>query len=401
MTTTANRPPMIVTLGLLSALSIVSLNMFLPSLNNIAREFDADYAVVNLSIAGYAAMAAVLQLAIGPASDRFGRRPVILAGLLVFMTASAGCILATDVAVFLLCRMLQAAIISGSSVAMAVVRDTREPTAAASVIGYMAMAWAVAPMLGPMFGGYLDENFGWRASFWAFLCLGAALFCLCWFDLRETNRRRSKTFADQFRTYPALVSSRRFWGYALCMAFSVGAFYAFLGGVPLVAVHVFHMPTATLGLSMGIITAGFVLGSFLSGRFVARTSLMTMILAGRTTACVGLAAGLVLLAAGVVHELTYFGACICVGIGNGLTMPSSNAGAMSVRPELAGSAAGLTGALTGAGGAVMSALTGVVLSPDNAAFALLGMMLLSSALAFVAALYVHRAERTVRPGVTA
>jgi len=392
---------MMVTLCLLSALPVVTLNMFLPSLNNIAHEFQADYAVVNLSIAGYAVTAAFLQLVVGPASDRFGRRPVILTGLAIFIAASLGCLLASDISTFLLCRMVQAAVVAGYSVSMAVVRDTRAPKAAASLIGYMAMVWAIAPMLAPMFGGYLDAAFGWRASFWAFLALGVALFCLSWVDLRETNQRRSKTFAAQFRSYPALISSRRFWGYALCMAFSVGAFYAFLGGVPLVAVHVFQMPTAMLGLSMGIITAGFVLGSFLSGRFVARTSLLTMILTGRTIACTGLTIGLVLVAFGIVYEVTYFGACICVGIGNGLTMPSSNAGAMSIRPELAGSAAGLTGALTGSGGALMSGLTGVVLSPDNAAHALLAMMLASSALAFAAALYVYWIDRAVAAERTA
>lgn len=95
------------------------------------------------------------------------------------------------------------------------------------------MAMAVAPMLGPMFGGLLDELFGWRASFVAFVGIGMLIFGLCWIDLGETNHHRSDTFADQFATYPELLSSRRFWGYSLCMAFSTGAFYAFLAGVPL------------------------------------------------------------------------------------------------------------------------------------------------------------------------
>ena len=88
-------------------------------------------------------------------------------------------------------------------------------------------------MLGPMFGGLLDELFGWRASFVAFVGIGMLIFGLCWIDLGETNHHRSDAFADQFATYPELLSSRRFWGYSLCMAFSTGAFYAFLAGVPL------------------------------------------------------------------------------------------------------------------------------------------------------------------------
>lgn len=395
MSETAQRSPRLATLILLTALSVVSLNMFLPSLANIAREFDADYALVTLAIAGYAAMTAALQLVAGPLSDRFGRRPVILAGLALFIAASAGCLLATDITAFLVFRMLQAAIVSGHSVSLAVIRDTNEAKAAASLMGYMAMAWAIAPMLGPTFGGFLDDAFGWRASFWAFLVFGLVVFVLCLADLRETNQRKSATFTDQFRSYPALFASRRFWGYALCMAFSVGAFYAFLGGVPLVAASLFDMSPATLGIAMGTITAGFVFGSFLSGRFAERTSLMAMILSGRILACSGLLIGIGLLAAGVVHEATYFAACACVGVGNGLTMPGSNAGAMSVRPELAGSAAGLSGALTVGGGAVMSAIAGAVLTPGNAPIALLLIMLLSSGLALAAALYVRRLDQDV------
>lgn len=386
-------PPRLFTLILLSGLSVVSLNMFLPSLSNIAEEFQADYALVNLSIAGYAAMTAVLQLVMGPLSDRFGRRPVILAGLVIFSLASLGCLLATTISTFLLFRMMQGAIISGYTVSLAVIRDSAHAQKAASLMGYVAMAWAVAPMLGPMFGGALDELFGWRASFWAFLGFGATMLGLCWIDLGETNKTPSETFMKQFQTYPELFRSRRFWGYALCMAFSTGAFYAFLGGAPLVATAVFEMSPATLGFYMGTITAGFVLGSFLSGRFAARHALTTMMIAGRFAACAGLILGLVLLLSGVVHVVSLFGACVFVGVGNGLTMPSSSAGAMSVRPTLAGSASGLSGALTVAGGAVMSAITGAILTVENAAYALLGMMLLSSLLGLAAALYVFWLDR--------
>ncbi len=389
----ATTPPTLFTLILLSGLSVVSLNMFLPSLTNIAATFEADYALVNLSIAGYALAMAVLQLVLGPLSDRFGRRPVILAGLALFSLASLGCLLATDVWTFLAFRMLQAAIASGFAVSRAVIRDQVGAREAASLMGYLAMAWALAPMLGPMFGGALDQLFGWRASFWAFLGFGVAVFALCWVDLGETNRTPSATFRQQFRSYPALFRSGRFWGYALCMGFSVGAFYVFISGIPLVAAVLFDIGPATLGIGMGSITAGFVFGSFLAGRFAGGRALTTMMIVGRLVACGGLTLGLIALLAGVVHVVTLFGACICVGVGNGLTMPSSNAGAMSVRPDLAGSASGLSGALTVAGGAAMSALTGIVLTEANAAHALLGLMLLASVLGLAAALLVLWLDR--------
>ncbi len=263
----AASPPRLFTLVLLSALSVLSLNMFLPSLSNIAEAFQADYALVNLSVAGYAGMTAVLQLIMGPLSDRFGRRPVLLVGLAIFILASLGCLLATNIWVFLLFRMLQGAIICGWVLSNAVIRDLVPAQEAASLMGYLAMAWAVAPMLGPMFGGALDELFGWRASFLAFVGFGVAILGLCWVDLGETNKAPSDTFMKQFQTYPELFRSRRFWGYSLCMAFSTGAFYAFLSGIPLVAQTVFELPPARLGVYMGTITAGFFLGSFLSGRY--------------------------------------------------------------------------------------------------------------------------------------
>jgi len=137
-----------------------------------------------------------------------------------------------------------------------------------------------------------------------------------------------------------------------------------------------------------------VLGSYLSGRLAARHSLTAMMLGGRIVACLGLILGLLVLAWGVVHELTLFGACMCVGIGNGITMPSASSGAMSVRPTLAGSASGLSGALTVAVGAAIAALTGAILTAHNAAFGLLGMMLVSSALGLAAALHVLWLDRS-------
>ncbi len=381
---------------LLTGLSVLSLNMFLPSLANIAEAFRADYALVNVSIAGYLGVTAVLQLIIGPLSDRFGRRPVLLTGLAIFILASLGCLMATNIWVFLVFRMLQGAIISGWVLSLAVIRDTAREREAASLIGYVSMGMAIAPMLGPMLGGALDVLFGWRTSFATFAVLGIAVFGLCWVDLGETNKAPSETFTTQFRTYPELIKSRRFWGYALCMTFSTGVLYSFLAGAPLAAKTLFGMSPAMLGVYMGTITAGFMLGSFLSGRFGGRYSLTTMMIAGRIVACIGLLMGLILFLTGFVHVASLFGATVFAGIGNGLTMPSSNAGALSVHPQAAGSASGLSGALTIAGGAVLSSITGVVLTEENGAYALLSMMLFCSVMGLIAALYVLRLDRYER-----
>lgn len=393
MITAATSPPNFATLVLLTGLSVLTLNMFLPSLPNIATNLEADYMLVSLSISGYLGMTAILQLFIGPLSDRFGRRPVLLACMALFTLASLGCALATSIWVFLAFRVFQGAVISGYTLSLAVIRDTMSTQRAASLIGYVSMAMAVAPMVGPMIGGALDELFGWRASFVALVVLGAVAFAACWSDLGETNRSLSDTLMAQIKTYPELFHSRHFWGYALCMAFSTGAFYSFLAGAPLVAETLFDMSPSVLGFYMGTITAGFTLGSFLSGRYAQRYALTTMMITGRVLACVGLTAGLALYMAGIVNVVSFFGATVFLGIGNGLTMPSSNAGALSVLPHLTGSASGLSGALTVGGGALLMTSTGAVLTKQNAAYTVLGMMLLCAFIGLIAALFIRQIDR--------
>lgn len=389
--TTAGKPKFAM-LAMLAGLSVLSLNMFLPALPAIAADLNADYAVVNLAIAGYLAMTAVMQLVLGPLSDYLGRRPVLLGALGVFVLASAGCLLATDIRTFLICRMAQCSISAGYALSMAMIRDTEEEGRAASLMGYVSMTMAIAPMLGPVIGGGLAEVFGWRACFIAYTGLGALLFVWCLFGLNETNRTRAATFGAQIRAYPVLLRSGAFWAFALCMMFGIGAFYAFLAGAPLVAQTLFGMSPGALGVWLGSITGGFMLGTFASGRLAARVARASMIVAGRSIAFAGLSAGMIVITFWTVTPLTLFGFCIFVGVGNGLTTPSANAGAMSVRPDLAGGAAGLTGALVVAGGAVITSGAGAILTAAPHPALLIGIMLACSAASLAAGLAIRRID---------
>jgi Bcr/CflA subfamily drug resistance transporter len=388
--TAPRKPPRLVTLILMTACSTLSLNMFLPSLANIARDLQTSYAVVSLAVAGYLAACAVIYLVIGPLSDRYGRRPVLLGALVVFVLASTGCALAEDIRLFLLCRLLQSGMIAGSALAMAIVRDTTPKEQAAGLLGYISMSMALAPMLGPALGGLLDSLFGWRASFYTYAALGSALFVLAWVDLGET-RPDSETPARV--DFPALLSLARdpaFLAFAMCAALSTGGFYIFVTGVPLVAEKAFGISTAHLGLFIGSITGGFMFGSFLSGRLAPRFRLTTMMLAGRITASTGLTLGLVALLAGYVSPVLFFGSTLFVGIGNGISMPSSNSGAMSARPGLTGTAAGLNGAMNVACGAALTASCGAVLTAHPAPAILLSLMLATTLGGLVAAAWARR-----------
>ncbi|MEM6678291.1 MAG: Bcr/CflA family drug resistance efflux transporter, partial [Pseudomonadota bacterium] len=149
---------------------------------------------------------------------------------------------------------------------------------------------------------------------------------------------------------------------------------------------------AVLGFYIGSITLGFLTGSFLASRLAPRYRLSTMMLAGRIMACTGLSLGLGLALIGIVSPLSFFGATVFVGLGNGITMPSSNAAAMSAMPRLAGTAAGLSGALTVGSGAALTSLAGIILTQNSTPETLLTLMLGASLAGLAAALWTRRLE---------
>lgn len=375
--------PSVVTVSLLCALSVLPLSIFLPSLPNISSDLHVDYGVMGLSLAGYAGLSAILELLMGPLSDRFGRRTIILLSLASFTIGSIGCALSSTVWSFLAFRLVQAAVTSSYPVSIAAVRDVFGKETAASKIGYASMAAALAPMLGPAVGGSLDGMFGWRATFWLLAMAGAMLFVFCWIDLEETNPNISRSVKDQLGAYPILLSSARFWGYAACLACSTGAFYAFLVGVPLTAKVLLNLSPMALGGYMGTITMGFMLGSFLSGRYSRRLSLPRTIVLGRLLACVGPLISLTFWFFGASQAICILAPCVLVGVGNGLSGPCANAGAVSVHPGLVGSASGLAGCMTIAGGFLFSSVTGFVVTDNNAAYSPFGMMLLAAVYIYI------------------
>lgn len=397
----AGPPPRLTTLILLSALSVLPVNMILPSLPRIAAAFHADYALVNLSVAGYTIVTAMIEIVAGAMSDRYGRRPVALTAVSVFIIASIGCALATNIGTFLVFRALQASIGACFSVALVVVKETSGERGAASRIGYVSMGWAIAPMVGPMFGGFLDELFGWRAIFVVLAILGVAVLALSIRELRETSTRASRPQANYLSSYAQLLSSARFWAYTLCMACSMGTLYIFLGGAPLAFSQSFGGSSATLGFYMGMVPAGFILGSYLAGRYASRNALSTVLIVARLFTCIGLLAGLVLSMSGIAHILAFFGPCMFIGIGNGLTMPAGNTGVLSVRPDLAGTAAGLSAAMRLAGGALIGSVAGLFLAQSGAIHALFVMMLVSALLALLAAFYAAFVDRRMSTPVSA
>ena len=388
-------PPHILTLVLTAGVAALSLNIFLPSLPSMAAHFGVEYAVMQLSVSLYLAMTAVLQVFIGPVSDRYGRRPVMLAAVAVFVLATVGALAAPTFEVFLACRLLQAVVAAGFALSRAVVRDMVGQDQAASMIGYVTMGMSIVPMIGPVIGGALDNAFGWQASFVILGVSGVALWGLIWADQGETARSQGSSFLEQAKAYPALLKSQRFWGYVLAAGFASGAFFAYLGGAPYVATKVYGMDPAQLGLYFGAPAVGYLIGNGLSGRYSVRLGVNMMIVIGSLVATGGLGVLAALAALDLSNKEVFFGFMVFVGLGNGILLPSANAGMLSVRPALAGSAAGLGGACIIGFGAALAALAGVVLTAGSGAMPLIVLMLLSSAASLPCVWWVVRRARAI------
>ena len=388
-------PPKIVTLILMAGLSALTMNIFLPSLPGMATYFGVPYGVMQQSVALYLALSAALQIVIGPISDRYGRRKVLIGALILFLLATIGTLLATTATWFLIFRMAQAVIAAGMVLSRAVVRDMVADERAASMIGYVTMGMSLVPMVGPVIGGVLDDLYGWKANFALLLILGLGTLALVWADLGETATLRRVSLADQIRTYPALLASRRFWGYTLAAAFASGCFFAYLGGAPYVGDKIFGLSSTHVGALFALTAIGYAAGNFFAGHYSVRIGMNRMILIGCVVTTAGMALLALLTLLGLSGPTVFFGLTIFMGVGNGICLPNANAGILSVRPDLAGTASGLGGAILIGGGAALAAFAGVLLGPGSTEMPLILLMLASSVASVVAILFVIRRARQI------
>lgn len=388
-------PPHIFTIILLAGLPAIAMNMFLPSLPSIADHFDAEYQLMQLSITGLLGLNAILQIIAGPISDKFGRRYVILTSLSIFILASIGTLIAQTAEVFLMFRFLQAVSAIPMTVSRAIIRDMYEGAKAASMLGYVVMGMSVIPMLAPALGGLMEETFGWQSTFVFLAVVGAGILALCWTDQGETAKGSGLTLGAQFAQYPELFLSRRFWGYTLSSAFSSGAFFTYLGGGPYVGSVIYGLDASELGLLFGCPAFGYFFGNFASGRYSERVGINNMIVIGATIASAGLGISLSISLANAHTPLLFFAFMVFVGLGNGMVIPNATAGALSVRPHLAGTASGLSGAIMIGGGALLSAIAGYALTPETGETVLISIMFSSTALSVICIYLVIRRERAL------
>ena len=370
-----------------TAVGPLSLNILAPALPGLAVTFGTTAGTVQLTLSLYLLGMAISQLVLGPLSDRFGRRPLMLAGLALTVVASFAALAATSITGLIVARTCQAfGATTGIVIGRAVIRDLYERDRAASMIGWVTMAMVVAPMIAPTIGGALDTVLGWQAIF-AFVGLFAGIV-LTWTVLRlpETRVvRQGEGFAHFLAAAAGLLRSRPFLGYALAAALNAAMFYTFLGGAPHVVVTIMHRSSVEYGIWFILISLTYMAGNFVAGRWSSRYGVNAMIRGGVAVTVLGAAVGIVLILI-EPHGGPYviFAPQMIIGFSSGFMLPNAIAGAVSVRPQSAGAASGITGFLQMGLGAVTAQLIGHLLEGAQTALPLALVVLVLCACALLA-----------------
>jgi DHA1 family bicyclomycin/chloramphenicol resistance-like MFS transporter len=384
----------------MSGVSSLSLNILVPAIPGMAAKLATDPANVQLTVSLYLMGLAVAQLVFGPLSDRLGRRPVVLAGLALATVASGAALLTTTVFGLVAARIVQSLGAStGQTIGRAIIRDLYDREHAASMIGLVTSVVVLMPMMAPLIGGILDTLFGWESIFVFTALLSCIVLVWAIIALPETHRSTTTSEPAHFRTdLAALTASPRFFAYALCAGLGSAPFFSFLGGAPHVVVSMLGRTSAEYGIWFFAPSIGFMAGNFAVSRLTTRFGIDRLIWWGIVLTIVGC---LINIAAYVAFPgwemITIFLPQIIIGLGNGLLLPTSVAGAVSIRPQVAGTASGCTGFIQMAIGATAAQLGGYVVARATDALPML-LLMLCCGLATAAAFLLPRFLRATTAG---
>jgi MFS transporter, DHA1 family, multidrug resistance protein len=352
---------MTVMLAMLVALGPLSTDMYLPSLPAIARELHATTAETQLTLSAFLVGFAVGQFVYGPISDKVGRRPVLLAGLGIYVAASLACTFAPSIAMLIAARFLQAAGAAGPVVlARAMVRDLYEGPRVGRELSRMGAIMGLVPALAPILGGLLQVLFGWRATFATTVLCGVGLGAAAMISLPETIPARTPgplSLGAMLSSFRTLLRHPAYRLYVALAGLSYGGLFAFISGSSFVLQGVYGLSELAFAFSFGFCVIGYITGALIAQRLVGRRGLDGTIALGLICLALGGLAMLILVLAGLPWLFAVILPMTLYTAGVGLVLPSSQASAMSPFPERAGAASSLLGIFQMS----FAALVGIVL----------------------------------------
>jgi MFS transporter, DHA1 family, multidrug resistance protein len=338
-----NRAPFALIVAI-TACGTLGMHLIIPALPDTARAFGVSAAAVQLTITLYLIGLAIGQLVYGPISDRFGRRPVLLAGLALFTLAGIATTAAPTAWMLVIARILQSiGACAGLVLGRAIVRDSATPDRAAAQLAMLTLVMSAAPAIAPVLGGYATAWFGWRAAFALLALIGAMTLTLAVLLLPETNAMQASARASMLLGSVRLFRSRAFCGYVIGGACTTTSFYAFMAASPFILVNLLHQPTERVGLYYLLLMAGVAGGSLTANRIAGRIRTALALRVANSIAIIGAACFMAADLTGVLTVATVIAPVVVFMIGACMASPFALSGAVSVNPHAIGAASGLYG----------------------------------------------------------
>ena len=351
---------LVVLLGSLTAMGPVAIDMYLASLPKIGQTLHASAAATQSTVAAFLAGMAIGQVFYGPATDRLGRRPPILFGVVVFVLASVACAMATSVDQLLVGRFVQAlGACSGAVVARAVVRDRFDHTETARVLSLMMLIMGLAPILAPMLGTLLLALGGWQLNFWFMAAFGLAVGLAALLRLKESRSEATAIQASKenpFQSYLALMKQPRLMGYALAGALNGATLFTYIASSPGLIMDTYGISATVFPIIFGLNALGLI-ASGQANRILLRRVMPDFVLGRASLVALGIGVALALAAlTGFGERWTILPLIFLLLSSYGFMQGNSMAGALSCDPLRAGSISAMLGALSFAAGAVASSI---------------------------------------------
>jgi len=331
-------------LGAITLIGPLTIHLFLPAMPEVKREFATSDALVQLTFSIVLVTMAIVTPIYGSLSDRYGRRPVLLAGFALFLVGGLISATAANLTILIFGRLIQAVGAGcGTTLARAIARDTYGPDKLVKAIAYLTMAYTLGPMLSPPLGGLLIDHFGWRSEFWFSVVAGALIVLAAFFAVHETHgpEKRAAAASSFFNGYTILLRDPRFLAFILQSGFMSVSFFAIAAASPFLMKDLLGRSASEFGLYFMCFPIGYFLGNLVSSRLSGKVSIEKMVFAGSALNFLITAAQTVVIATGHLSPAIMFVPGGLMSFAQGLSLPNAQAGAIRVAPALAGTAAGL------------------------------------------------------------